>query len=61
MRESFTNQALPSMQLERDFFIWNHKKNIRNPVFVPEDKILKQFRSWYSQFYRRRRKIVIKE
>ena len=45
--------------LERDFLIWNHKKTIKNPVFVPEDKTLKHFRLWYSQFYKRKRKVVI--
>lgn len=49
------------IQLERDLFIWNHKKNIVNPIFVPEDKILKRFRVWYSQFYRRKRRITIRD
>lgn len=45
--------------LERDFYIWNYKKNIQNPIFVSEDSTLKQFRNWYSQFYKRKRKISI--
>lgn len=49
------------MQLERDLFMWNHKKNIKNPIFVPEDKILKRFRMWYSQFYKRKRQVTIKD
>lgn len=45
--------------LERDLVIWNHKKLVKNPIFIPEDKTLKQFRLWYSQFYKRKRVISI--
>ena len=50
---------LKTLKLERDLFIWNHKKNIKYPVFVSEDKILKRFRMWYGQFYKRKRQISI--
>jgi len=39
--------------IERDIWIWNHKRYIRNPLMVKskEDEQLKRHRRWYSQFY----------
>lgn len=34
--------------------VWNHKKHTYRPTLVPEDKIIKQFRMWYAQFYRKK-------
>lgn len=49
------------MKLERDFFIWNHQKDLKSPILVPEDKTLKQFRLWYSQFHKRRQRITVRD
>eukprot|EP00121_Abeoforma_whisleri_P004104 Awhi_evm1s3703 len=38
-------------QVERDIMIWNSKKFQAKPVLVKEDKPIKQFRRWYSNFY----------
>lgn len=39
------------VQVRRDIDIWNNKKFLKSPVLVKEDKLIKQFRNWYSQFY----------
>ena len=31
--------------------IWNHKTYPKNPILVKDDKPIKEFRRWYSQFY----------
>ncbi|XP_068212938.1 cholesterol 7-desaturase nvd isoform X3 [Palaemon carinicauda] len=37
--------------LERDIMIWNNKQYKAQPMYVKEDRFLKKFRQWYSQFY----------
>lgn len=39
------------MQFERDIMVWNHKCYVDNPCLVKEDKMIKAYRTWYSQFY----------
>lgn len=39
--------------------MWNHRKYSKNPILVPEDKVIKRFRQWYAQFYKRKRKPAI--
>jgi len=39
------------IQLTRDIDIWNKKKYLSTPTLVKEDKLIKQYRSWYSKFY----------
>lgn len=39
------------MQFERDIAVWNHKKFLKNPLLVKEDKLISKFRRWFSQFY----------
>ncbi|ODM97536.1 Cholesterol desaturase daf-36, partial [Orchesella cincta] len=39
------------VQISKDIRIWNRKKFLRNPVFTKEDKQIRAFRRWYSQFY----------
>lgn len=38
-------------QFERDVNVWNHKKFAHNPCLAKEDRCIKLFRQWYSQFY----------
>ena len=41
-----------STLVERDITIWNNKMYASKPVFATkEDRLLKQHRQWYSQFY----------
>ncbi|ODM93888.1 Cholesterol desaturase daf-36, partial [Orchesella cincta] len=40
-----------AVQISRDIRIWNRKTFLRNPVFTKEDKQIRAFRRWYSQFY----------
>lgn len=40
-----------TINVGRDVMIWNHKKYSSNPLLPKEDKLVKQFRVWYSQFY----------
>ena len=40
-----------TVNVARDAMIWNNKKFVRNPLLVKEDKQIKLFRNWYSQFY----------
>lgn len=39
------------LQFERDMMIWNHKQFIDNPLLIKEDRLIKSYRKWYSQFY----------
>ncbi|XP_011297014.1 cholesterol desaturase daf-36 [Fopius arisanus] len=39
------------IMFERDVHIWNHKEFLKNPLLLPEEKKIKAFRKWYSQFY----------
>lgn len=39
------------LQFQRDVDIWNHKKFVDSPVLVAEDRTIKAYRRWYSQFY----------
>jgi len=38
-------------QVERDIMIWNNKRFLSKPLLVKEDKLIGQFRRWYTQFY----------
>ncbi|CAL8121666.1 unnamed protein product [Orchesella dallaii] len=38
-------------QISRDIRIWNRKTFINRPILTKEDKLIKSFRRWYSQFY----------
>ncbi|CAO1389374.1 unnamed protein product [Diamesa serratosioi] len=40
-----------SIMFERDIMIWNHKTFTHCPILTKEDKQIKSFRNWYSQFY----------
>lgn len=41
-----------SWLVERDIAVWNHKAYLDQPLFATkEDRIIKRFRTWYSQFY----------
>lgn len=40
-----------SVQVARDILVWNHKQFKNNPVLVKEDKYIKLYRNWFSQFY----------
>jgi cholesterol 7-dehydrogenase len=40
-----------SVQVERDIMVWNSKEYLHNPILPKEDKQIKLFRNWYSQFY----------
>lgn len=40
-----------SINVSRDIMIWNYKKFTANPILPKEDKMIKQFRVWFSQFY----------
>jgi cholesterol 7-dehydrogenase len=40
-----------SIMVERDMMIWNTKEYLHNPILLKEDKQIKLFRNWYSQFY----------
>ena len=41
-----------SWLVERDIAVWNHKAYLEQPLFATkEDRIIKRFRAWYSQFY----------
>lgn len=39
------------VMFERDIMIWNHKKYERQPMLVSEDRAIREYRRWYSQFY----------
>lgn len=40
-----------SINVARDVMIWNYKQFSSNPLLPKEDKLIKQFRIWFSQFY----------
>lgn len=40
-----------SINVARDVMIWNHKQFSFNPLLPKEDKLIKQFRIWFNQFY----------
>lgn len=40
-----------TINVSRDIMIWNHKKFINSPLLPKEDKLIKQFRGWFNQFY----------
>ena len=41
-----------SVLLERDIVVWNHKTFLDKPMYASkEDRFIKQYRKWYSQFY----------
>lgn len=40
-----------SVMFERDMMIWNHKQFIDSPLLIKEDRLIKSYRKWYSQFY----------
>lgn len=40
-----------SINVARDVMIWNHKQFSNNPLLPKEDKLVKQFRIWFNQFY----------
>lgn len=39
------------VMFERDVMIWNHKKYEQQPMLVSEDRAIREYRRWYSQFY----------
>lgn len=50
---SFTRNVLQLhlLQFERDIMVWNSKKFVDNPILIKEDRQIKAYRTWYSQFY----------
>lgn len=40
-----------SVMFERDMMIWNHKQFVDTPLLIKEDRLIKAYRKWYSQFY----------
>lgn len=40
-----------SINVSRDVMIWNSKQFISNPMLPKEDKLIRKFRTWFSQFY----------
>ena len=38
-------------QVERDMMIWNNKRFVSKPLLIKEDKLIGQFRRWFTQFY----------
>lgn len=40
-----------SVMFERDMMIWNNKRYIDTPCLLKEDRAIKAFRNWFSQFY----------
>lgn len=40
-----------TINVARDVMIWNSKQFIRNPLLAKEEKPLKMYRNWFSQFY----------
>jgi len=43
--------SVQANQYKRDVTIWNRKTHLKNPILVKEERALKQFRQWFSQFY----------
>ncbi|KMQ96341.1 3-chlorobenzoate- -dioxygenase oxygenase subunit [Lasius niger] len=39
------------VMFERDIVIWNHKRFERQPMLVSEERAIREYRRWYSQFY----------
>jgi cholesterol 7-dehydrogenase len=40
-----------TVQVARDAMIWDYKTFVRNPVLPKEEKQIKLYRNWFSQFY----------
>ncbi|XP_037919355.1 cholesterol 7-desaturase nvd isoform X2 [Hermetia illucens] len=40
-----------SVMFERDMMVWNHKVYLHSPCLLKEDRNIKLYRAWYSQFY----------
>ena len=40
-----------TIQFARDAMIWDNKTFVRNPILPKEEKQIKLYRNWYSQFY----------
>jgi cholesterol 7-dehydrogenase len=40
-----------TVNVGRDVMIWNSKQFVKNPLLPKEEKQIKLFRNWYSQFY----------
>lgn len=40
-----------TINVSRDVMVWNYKKFVSNPLLPKEDKLIKQFRIWFNQFY----------
>lgn len=43
--------VLSVSQFERDMMVWNHKCFVDNPCLIKEDRLIRAYRNWYSQFY----------
>lgn len=39
------------INIARDAHVWNSKTRLKNPLLVKEEKLIKTFRNWYTQFY----------
>ncbi|GFS09566.1 chlorophyllide a oxygenase [Elysia marginata] len=52
-----------ALMVERDIMIWNNKQYVRRPLYVAskEDKLVKKHREWYSQFYSKLDKPVLRK
>lgn len=46
-------------QVNRDVMIWNQKKFMSQPRLIREDKSIREYRRWFSQFYTKNIKIGI--
>ncbi|XP_047543117.1 cholesterol 7-desaturase nvd [Vanessa atalanta] len=42
---------MEAYQFARDVAIWNNKRYVSSPAYVKNDKTIRTFRSWFSQFY----------
>ncbi|XP_070494289.1 cholesterol 7-desaturase nvd-like [Chironomus tepperi] len=40
-----------TVQVARDAMIWDYKTFVRNPILPKEEKQIKLYRNWFSQFY----------
>ena len=40
-----------TVQVARDAMIWDNKTFVRNPILPKEEKQIKLYRNWFSQFY----------
>ncbi|CAG0899027.1 unnamed protein product [Darwinula stevensoni] len=42
---------IEALNVERDLMVWNNKRFEKNPALLKEERPIRDFRRWYSQFY----------